>query len=609
MIYKINNGSVTYGSNTILEQINFSINDTQKIGIVGRNGSGKSTLLNAIIDNSILDAGTGDTDLNITKIGVNNIGYLKQIDFKDENITMLEEVLKVFDKLTSIEKRINEILNKNDQNLMEEYYKLQQLYEYNGGYTYQKEYEVMLHKFGFNDNDKNKKISEFSGGQKTKLAFIKLLLSKPDILLLDEPTNHLDIDTIEWLEDYLKKYNKSIIIVSHDRMFLDNIVDTIVEIEYGELTKYSGNYTYYEKQKKLNYQKNLKDYNYQQQEIKRLQTIYEKFRYKPTKAKMALSKLRQIEHMNIINKPNEANTKIFRVSLDEIDTNIKIPLKINDLEFGYDKVLGNLKLDVYSNTKLAIIGNNGCGKSTLLKTLAGIIKPLNGNYEFNKNVKIGYFDQQLALIDTNKTVFEEFSDYLPNLSSTEIRSILGSFLFKENDMDKSISVLSGGEKVRLQLCKILYDKPNFLILDEPTNHMDIIGKEKLEEILLNYKGNIIFVSHDRYFIKKLANQVLEFSDKLYYYNCNYEEYLNKRTNNEVVNNKIVKKGTKAINNNGLKNIEKEIIKIEEQINLLNKELLKEEVYLDYKKSNEIQNKIDDLNNKLQDLNNKWEEYI
>ena len=318
MNYRIANGSVSYGADTILEEINFEIKNKEKIAIVGRNGSGKSTLLKAIINNDLLSEGIGTEKFNIYKEGNPTIGYLKQIEFEDDSITMLDEILKVYKEIISVENKIQQIVLKMQENSSEEmakeYSKLQDKYELLDGYTYKKEYETAISKFGFSKEDKFKKISEFSGGQRTKIAFIKLLLSKPDILLLDEPTNHLDIVAIEWLENYLKSYPKAVVIVSHDRMFLNKIVNKIYEIEYGAMTKYSGDYEFFEKQKRINYERQLKDFEFQQKEIKRLTDIADRFIYKPTKAKMALSKLKQVERMAKVEEPNKYDLKTFKTS-------------------------------------------------------------------------------------------------------------------------------------------------------------------------------------------------------------------------------------------------------------------------------------------------------
>ena len=320
MNYRIVNGAISYGADTILEEINFDIQENDKIAIVGNNGSGKTTLLKSIVNNEMLEEGIGEEKFGIYKQGNPRIGYLKQIEFENSENTFLEEILKSYEPILKLEKKINtlqeQLQNQSDDKKIKEYSKSLEEYEIIGGYIYKKEYEIAIKKFGFTEQDKNKKISEFSGGQKTKIAFLKLLLSKPDILLLDEPTNHLDIDTIEWLESYLKNCPKAVVIVSHDRMFLDKIVNKVYEIEYASITEYKGNYSAFEKQKKERYEKQLIDYEYQQKEIKRLKAIADRFRYKPTKAKMALSKLKKIEQMTIIEEPNQYDLKTFHTNFD-----------------------------------------------------------------------------------------------------------------------------------------------------------------------------------------------------------------------------------------------------------------------------------------------------
>ena len=514
MNYRIVNGAISYGAETILEEINFEIKEKEKIAIVGRNGAGKTSLLKAIINNEMLEEGIGEEKFGIYKQGSPKIGYLKQIEFENTNNTMLEEILKVYEPIIKLEEKISKLEAKlqveSSDELIKNYTESLERYEFEGGYTYKKEYETAIKKFGFSKQDENKRKEEFSGGQRTKIAFLKLLLSKPDILLLDEPTNHLDITAIEWLEKYLKNYPRAVVIVSHDRMFLDRIVDKVYEIEYASITEYKGNYTSFENQKRINYEKQLKDYEYQQAEIKRLQAIADRFRYKPTKAKMALSKLKKIEQMTIIEEPNKYDLKTFHSNFNIEQESGKMVVTAKELQIGYDKTIAKITFSLYRGQKLAIIGENGIGKSTLLKTLYNIIQKQGGELEFGHNVKIGYFDQQMKFTDEEKTVFDEMSEAFPELTTTQIRTLLGTFLFTGEDVFKKIKVLSGGEKSRLQLCKIFKKGSNLLLLDEPTNHMDIIGKESLENILKEYKGTLIFVSHDRYFVNKIADCILEF---------------------------------------------------------------------------------------------------
>lgn len=623
MNYRITNGSVSYGAETILEEIDFEVKGNEKVAIVGRNGSGKSTLLKAIVNNELLEEGIGQEKFNIYKEGNPVIGYLKQIEFEDDNITMLDEILKVYKPIIDLEEKINQLVEKmqsdTSEDLVQEYSESNEKYEILEGYTYKKEYETAINKFGFSKEDKYKKISEFSGGQRTKIAFIKLLLSKPDILLLDEPTNHLDIKAVEWLEKYLKSYPKACIIVSHDRMFLDRIVNKVYEIEYGTITKYSGDYTYFEKKKKENYLKQLKDYEYQQKEIKRLNDIANRFKYKPTKAKMAMSKLKQIERMVKIEEPNKYDLTTFKTNFEIKKQSGNEVLSVRNLRIGYNEELQNVSFNLYKGQKLGIVGENGIGKSTLLKTLVNRVNKISGDFNFGYNVTIGYFDQQMALLDSNKTVIEDFSEEFSNLTTTEIRNSLASFMFYGEDVFKEVKMLSGGEKVRLQLCKIFKKGPNLLILDEPTNHMDIIGKETLENLLQNYDGTVIFVSHDRFFVNKIADCLLIFEkDKVTYFDGKYNEYEEKRI--EEVQEKVIEiKKEKIVNNTYLmqkeknkiltkiKKLERDIEEYEVKVKNLNEDLLKEEIYTDYQKVQEIQDEIDELKKKIDNNMKKWEE--
>lgn len=625
MKLQIRNAAVSLNGNTILEEVNFEVNDGEHIAIVGRNGSGKTTLLRALEDNEMFSEGVGEDKFQINKIGTYHIGYMKQVDFENEELTLLEEIEKSFKNLIDMEKRLAVFVEKMNENntdkLIKEYTDLQESFKLLGGYSYKKEYEVMLNKFGFEEKDKYKKINEFSGGQKTKIAFIKLLLSHPDLLILDEPTNHLDIKTIEWLEEYLKNYKGALIIVSHDRMFINNIVSIIYDIDYGKLVRYKGNYEYYEKEKKLNFERTLKDYEFQQKEIKRLKSIYERFRYKPSKASMALSKLKQIERMDLIDKPLEADMRVFKTNLNEMTESVKKVLIAENLVIGYDKPLCELNLTILRGKKIGVIGANGIGKSTLLKTLNGLLDPISGKVSYGLHVTPGYFDQNLAMIDKENTVLKEFRSTHPNLTEPECRRALGSFLFKGDDVLKSVNVLSGGEKVRLELCKILFNKPNFLILDEPTNHMDIVGKEHLEDILSEYKGTMIFVSHDRYFVKKIADQLLVFDeDEVKFYQYGYEEYIESFNKKEETINISSKKQEKKkeevqtekkINTYELKkelnHLENEIVKCETKIKTLEQDLFNTDIYEDYNKSNAINEKIKRLEEELTTLNEKWEE--
>lgn len=647
MNYRIVNGSISYGAETIIEKIDFEIKEKDKIAIVGNNGAGKTTLLKAIVNNEMLEEGIGGEKFGIYKQGNPTLGYLKQIEFENSNNTLLEEILKSYENIIKLEEKINDLQekmqNETNEDLIKTYTESLDKYEFYGGYTYKKEYEIAIKKFGFKDEDKNKRISEFSGGQRTKIAFLKLLLSKPDILLLDEPTNHLDITTIEWLETYLKNYPKAVVIVSHDRMFIDKIVNKVYEIEYAELTEYTGNYTLFEKQKRMNYEKQLKDYEYQQAEIKRLQAIADRFRYKPTKAKMALSKLKQIEHMTIVEEPNKYDLRTFHTNFSIPVESGKLVLSAKKLQVGYDKLLAEISFELYKGQKLAIIGENGKGKSTLLKTLMGDIPNLGGEYEYGYHVIKEYFDQQMDSLNPNNTVFDEFINEFPGLGTTKARQILGTFLFSGEDVFKEIKVLSGGEKVRLELCKILKKQANLLLLDEPTNHMDILGKESLENILKEYKGTLIFVTHDRYFANKVADSILAFEkEEVVYFDGSYEEYCkyrenksdekivekedsnldkSKKFNNDenviVSNNKnesksyndYFKRKEETRRKNKISKLESQIEQKEAEIEQIKYQMLDEIICTDYVKLKELQDKIQKLEGEIEQKMQEWEELL
>lgn len=558
MLYQISNGAVAFGDDVILHSIDFEIRNTEKIAIVGRNGCGKTTLLKLISGEVDMEKLDSDESAFIAKAGNPEIGYLKQIAFDDPDVTLEQEVRKCFVKMDERKAELARVAAELEHDYSDEkvarYTAMEEAFKDDGGYYYEKEYEVMIRKFGFSDDERKKPIRDFSGGQQTKIAFIKLLLSKPDILLLDEPTNHLDVTTIEWLEGYLKSYPKAVVVVSHDRMFLDNVVDVVYEIEYGTARRYPGNYTNFIARKKENYDKQMKDHIAQQKEIERLQRMVTRFKGKPTKTAMAQSKQKAIDRMVIIESPDKYDNKTFHANFQPEKETGNDVLYTSELAIGYDHPLSVVSLDLKRGEKLGILGGNGLGKSTFLKTIVGKIPALSGDYRFGTNVQIGYFDQQMAMYTSNKTVLDDFWDEYPNLTETEARNALGAFLFSGEDVFKNVNMLSGGEKVRLALCKILKTRPNVLVLDEPTNHMDIVGKETLESMLKDYKGTLIFVSHDRYFVKKVATQLLVFEDgTTNLYQFGYEQYQEK-LDREAEESKNVYRGNAifggAISQNG-----------------------------------------------------------
>ena len=656
MLYQISNGAVELGAELILKKINFEIRDTEKIAVVGRNGCGKTTLLKLIAGEIDLLKRDSDEDVFIAKAGNPEIGYLKQMAFEDNTITVDQEIRKVFHKIHAMQERMETLLAKmNDEAAnanadeethareIKEYTALQEEFESIGGYYYEKEYETMLRQFGFAPEDKFRPLCEFSGGQQTKLAFIKLLLSKPDILLLDEPTNHLDISTIEWLEDYLKSYKKAVVIVSHDRMFLDKVVDVVYEIEYGVLKRYPGNYTKFMETKRANYEKQKKDYELQQKEIARLETIVEKYKNTPTKVAMTRSKLKQIEHMEKIESPDRFDTATFHANFKPNRETGKEVLRVQNLQIGYDHVLSTISMEQYRKQRIGIIGGNGLGKSTFLKTLVGLIPPLGGEATFGYQVDVGYFDQQMAQYNSNKTVLDDFWDEYPTLDRTEVRSSLGAFMFSQEEVFKNVNMLSGGEKVRLALCKIFKTKPNFLLLDEPTNHMDIVGKESLEAMLRDFPGSVLFVSHDRYFIKQIADSLLVFEDgEVKFLPYGYEEYMERKNGTYAasVDRDIfaakdaqakaakaaaeaakaaatpapVQKGKESYAlgkeisrlEKKVKKAEEHVAELEEAIENKKAELLKPEYASSYSKLSEISAQVEELEGQLLEAMEEWE---
>lgn len=614
----IKNAAITLNGNDILTYINFDINENSKIGIVGENGAGKTTLLKAIIDNELFSEGTGPEKFQIIKNGTFKIGYLNQISINDDK-KLIDVILESFNEIIDIEKKLEKIDNGFSTSDVEKYDELLNKYKNLGGYTYKKEYGLMLTKFGFVESDKEKYVRDFSGGEKTKITFIKLLLSKPDLLILDEPTNNLDMETVEWLEEYLSKYKKALIIVSHDRMFLNRIVDTIYDIDYGEVIKYTGNYDCFERQKKLNYEKLKKEYEFQQKEIKRLTDIYERFRNKPSKASMALSKLKQIEKMNIIEEPNNINKSTLKINYNDFVDSSKKIFQMNNLEVGYDKPLFKVDFDVEKGDKIAILGRNGCGKSTLMKTITGKLTPISGNISYGLHVNPGYFDQTLSFSNEDSSIIDEFKSIHPSLLEQEVRSYLALFLFRGEDVFKKIKVLSGGEKARLKLSILFAYKPNLLILDEVTNHIDMKTKEYLEQVLANYHGTIIFISHDRYFVKKLATKLIIIKDdKVTYFDGSYDMYLEKNVKVEPTNDKKtdiskekeakpeMKNNDKAIRKE-INKLENEIAKLELKIDELKQSTFVEENYSDFNKMKIITDKIESLNLELNEKMRRWEE--
>ena len=610
MLVQINKGSVSFGTEDVFKDIDFLVNENEKVAIIGKNGCGKSTLLKVILGEVELSSG------EIFKANNIQVGYLKQNAFTDEKHTVREEFLEIYQDLIKMEKELNSLAKElevdHDEKLIDHYASLQSRFEYAGGYTYQSDIDSVFSGFGFDLNDLDRPLNSFSGGEKTKISFAKLLLKKADLLLLDEPTNHLDLKTIEWLETYLANYPKAIVLVSHDRAFLDKAVNIIYEIEYGHMTKYHGNYTKYAIDKKNNTERQAQLYYHQQKDIKRLEDLIQKYRYKATKAKMVQSKIKYLDRMERIEDPKKADTKTFKAHFKSRLKGGKSVLALDHYRFGYDKPLGEVTLEILRGQRICIMGDNGTGKSTLLKTIIDELPSLGGYKMFGHQIEVGYFDQTLAALTSHKTVIDELWDEYPELDNFEIRSVLGAFLFSSDEVFKTLDVLSGGERVRLALAKLMLQEANFLILDEPTNHLDIPAKEALEEALKDYDGTILFVSHDRYFIKNIADSCLVLKDgSSTFYPDGYKDYIDQKVKVEKKEEKkeqkkeVIQEVKKPRLN--LKKIEKEIDDLENLLEEKRALRFEEEYYQDAMKMQALDEEIDDIHNMIAKAMEKWEE--
>lgn len=528
----------SFGIDTILHGISINIADNEKIGLIGANGAGKTTLLKIIAGELSYDSGTIFTPKDST------VGFLKQNPEEGKTTTMWEDIMEIFSDVTSIEEQMrqqeaqmsNPNLSDNArEELLSSYARLSSIFDSKGGFEIQTKIKTVLNGMGFEDfNTKNVRVNTLSGGERTKFSLAKLLLKNPDILLLDEPTNHLDFKTMQWLEAYLKSYRGTVIIVSHDRYFLDTLVDTIYEIERTTATRYPGNYTKYLETKKHNYEIALKHYEEQQSEIKRLEDYVARNKVRASTAKSAKSKQKSIDRMELLEKP-VLYGKACRFNFELEFTSYKDALLCENLELAVNgggimkTIAKNINLDIKRGEKVAIIGKNGVGKSTLLKTLSGINKSHSGSFEFGRNVSLSFYDQQQECLHESSTVLNEIWDRYPRMDEVEVRTLLGTVLFTDEDVYKRVSDLSGGERARLLLLAIMLEKSNTLLLDEPTNHLDLPSKEALDAAVKKFDGTVILVSHDRYFLNKVANKIIELTPNgVYCYNGNYNEYLNEK---------------------------------------------------------------------------------
>ncbi len=608
MLYQISQGTKSFGSQPIFKQLQFEIRGNEKIAVVGPNGSGKTTLLKIISGEIDLDEGV------IHRSSQVRLGVLSQTSFINEDISVETAFSEEFAYIHKMQEQLEvmhvALQSDHDDKLLFQYDSLLHAFEMAGGYTFDSEMKTVLTKMGFVESDLQRSIKTFSGGQKTRLAFAKLLLSKPDILLLDEPTNHLDISTIEWLEGYLIYYPKAIVFVSHDRYFLDKVANTVVDIDGYKTTRYTGNYSSYLHQKKTNMEKQLSAYTRQQKDIERLEALIEKFRYKRSKAAFAQSKIKYLERMEKIDKP-KGEGRSFAANFVAKIRGAKDVLILDQCVIGYDRPLAKISMNILRGDKVAVMGDNGTGKSTLLKTIVGQIPLLSGELMLGHQVEVGYFDQDHAQFSSDKTVLEEIWDDFPDLDKTQVRTVLGRFLFSGDDVFKSVAVCSGGERVRLLLAKLMLKQANLLILDEPTNHLDIPGKEALEEALAGYEGTILFVSHDRYFIEKIATSRLVFEQgKATYYPLNIEQ----KKAEPAISAKEEQKVERLAQVKAKKDLTRELAKIEKQITESESELesLREkrfepEYYHDYQKMKDLDDQIDEVHNAIARLISRWEE--
>lgn len=630
MNLQLSNITKSYGSQDVLQQANLTVRSNEKIALVGRNGCGKTTLLKMITGEEEPDSG------DVFKSENSRVGYLAQITFSGEDRTVYEELLDEFSEVIALEKRIEEqarILESDySEKQLEKYEQLQNRFESLGGYDYEHELRSVFMNSGFEEEELDKKISEFSSGQRTRIALVKLLLSKPDLLLLDEPTNHLDVSAIEWLEGYVARYPKAVILVSHDRMFLEHTATEIVELEFGKTRRYPGSYTHYLKAKEEYLAKNHEAFLRQQKEIERLEGLIEKFRYKKNKAAFAQSKIKYLNRMERIEDSKSDQSRL-KASFQSGRKGGERVLEVENLEIGYEPghPLTKVSFKMMRKDRLAIIGPNGIGKSTLLKTLMDRLPALSGQWHFGHQIDVGYFDQDSSDLKSSNTVIDELWDENPDATQTEIRSTLARFLFTGDEVFKQTFDISGGERVCLALAKLMMDHDNLLVLDEPTNHLDIPAREALENSLKEFDGTLLFVSHDRMFLSKMANRILEIDENgnSHLYSMSYDEYTQKKKDGTLVEAPAEKQaGVKKSGSvpasekekpesltyeqrNSIKNrvarLEKMIEEAEADLEALEELKYEPEYYQDFRKMEELEADIDQKKTDLDHLNQEWEE--
>lgn len=634
MILNATNISKSFGSNEIIKDANFLVNEHEKVAIVGVNGAGKTTLLKILTGEEHADSG------NVILAKDAKLGYLRQINNVDSTLSIIDELYTVIEHILNMEKRMLEMQEQMQhlsgdalEELYSSYTALTHSYELMDGYAAKSKVIGILKGLGFDENDFDRKINTLSGGQKTRVFLAKLLLEEPDIILLDEPTNHLDLRSIEWLESYLLNYKGAVIIVSHDRYFLDKIVSKVIDIENAEVQMYSGNYSDFSAKKQMLLDAKMKEYLNQQQEIKHQEAVITKLKQfnREKSIKRAESRQKQLEKVDRVEAP-VTHIENMRLSLDISKESGKDVLTVHDLSKSFDEkhLFSNINFEIKRGERVAIIGDNGTGKTTLLKIINGLLSPDTGEVIYGSNVSIAYYDQEHQVLHMDKTLFDEISDTYPEMNNTQIRNILAAFLFTGEDVFKKIGDLSGGERGRVSLVKLMLSKANFLLLDEPTNHLDILSKDVLESALNSFPGTICYVSHDRYFINKTATRILDLTgNRLLNYIGNYDYYIEKReavegaanlsVNNieekpaevsdskqEWIESKNAQAQKKKITN-ALNKCEKEIEKIEEKLGLIDEEFANPEISSNVGKLMELQKEKTALEEKLEKLMNEWEE--
>lgn len=603
------NISKIYSSDTLFTDVSFTINDNDRVAIIGDNGVGKTTLMKILLNPETATDGQIMTDNK-------SIGYLSQKVIESEENTVIQEFNLLFKNLINIRLKMEELLQSDnfstDQEIIKEYGNLENKYAMLGGYDSEFEIDKLLTAFRFTAADKSRKIKTFSGGQKTKLALIKLLLKKPSYLFLDEPTNHLDIETIEWLESYLRNYPGAVILISHDRYFIDRVCTKILEIEQERVNSYNTNYTNYLTEKELRYQFQLASYERQQNEIKKLNEFIERFRGKPSKIGQVNDRKSKLARIELIEKPLKVHEKV-NFKIEGLNIKKAPYIDLLDVAVGYDQPLvSNIDMTIMGGDRIGVIGQNGTGKSTLVKTMLKQIPPLSGQVILHSKIKIGYFDQEQNNFDPETTIYDLTQPFMPEASKSYIRSYLARFLFKRDDVFKKVKSLSGGEKVRLVLSQFALKKYDLIILDEPTNHLDLNTKQVLEDAINNYEGTIICVSHDRYFINKIVNKyVLLQPNSFQTFSGRYDQYVDylQTEKAEKKEKKIQGKKQKKIINKNVAKLEKAIEKEENKKSELIALSQQEEVYLDYERANEVNKELQAIEELLDELYTNYEQEI